>query len=182
MELPVSKSMAIQKAWTDDDGTTHIEGWISTEAQDIQKDIVPPEAFKGAVGGYMSMGGPLTSEHQLKPTGQNLTRYPIGHMQQVALVRDGQIIESGSHPTDPADFSFFPQSGTGVYGRGVIDDPLASSQVAKGNVRGFSWVGIVRTAVKLPGGGMRFTKIDPWRESTISAFPVNPTAIITAAN
>jgi hypothetical protein len=172
--------LTIQKAWTDEPGLTHIEGWISTEERDIQRDIAPPEAFLPAVDGYMALGGPLTSEHQMKPKGKDLTRYPIGHMQQVAIVRDGTVLKSAQHPTDPADFSFFPDSGTGVYGRGVIDDPLASSQVAKGNVRGFSWVGIVRTAERLPGGGMRFKKIDPWRESTIAAFPVNPTARFTA--
>jgi hypothetical protein len=168
----VTKSMMIQKSWSDGDGRTLIEGWISTEAQDLQKDIAPPEAFLGAVDGYMALGAPLTSEHQTK-------NYPVGHMQRVAMVRNGQILKAGTHPVDPADFEYFPASGTGVYGRGVIDDPIASAQVAKGNVRGFSWIGMVRTAVKLPGGGLRFTKIEPWRESTITAFPVNQAARLT---
>jgi hypothetical protein len=63
----------------------------------------------------------------------------------------------------------------------VLTDPLASTQVAKGNVRGFSWVGLVRTIERLPGGGRKLLRIDPWRESTIAAFPVNTKAVLVAA-
>jgi hypothetical protein len=117
----VAKCLPIQKAWTDTSGVTHIEGWISTEDQDIEKDVVPPESFLDAVDGYMDLGAPLTSEHHLKPQGRELVRYPIGHMQQVALVRDGQVFKAGKHPSDPADFEHFPGTGTGVYGRGRAD-------------------------------------------------------------
>lgn len=179
--LLIAKCLPIQKAWTDDAGITHIEGWISTEDADIERDVVPPEAFAGAVDGYMALGAPITSEHQLKPDARTLTRYPVGHMQQVALVRDGVVVQTGLHPSDPADFQFFPGTGTGVYGRGILTDELAGSQVAKGNVRGFSWVGMVRTIERLPGGGRKFLSVDPWRESTIAAFPVNTKAVLVAA-
>jgi hypothetical protein len=179
--LLVAKCLPIQKAWTDEGGVTHIEGWISTEDQDIEKDVVPPESFLDAVDGYMALGAPLTSEHQMRPAGRTLERYPIGHMQHVALVREGQVFKAGLHPSDPADFEHFPGTGTGVYGRGVLTDPLASTQVAKGNVRGFSWVGLVRTIERLPGGGRKFLRINPWRESTIAAFPVNTKAVLVAA-
>jgi hypothetical protein len=177
----ISKCLPIQKAWTDDAGVTHIEGWISTEDQDIERDVVPPESFTDAVDGYMALGAPITSEHQLKPMGGEMVRYPVGHMQAVALVRDGQVLKAGKHPSDPAEFEHFPGVGTGVYGRGILTDELASTQVAKGNVRGFSWVGMVRSIERLPGGGRKFLRIDPWRESTIAAFPVNTKAVLVAA-
>ena len=182
--LLVAKAMPIMKAWTDDTGVTHIEGWISTPDRDLDKDSVEPEAFKGAIDGYFALGAPLTSDHHMKPDPAKgiMVRYPVGHLQQAALVRDGHIFKSANHPTDPADFEYFPENGTGVYARAVLTDELASSQVAKGNVRGFSWVGIVNTVDKLPGGRWKFLSVNPWRESTIAAFPVNTKATIVAAN
>ena len=47
--IPVAKSMLVTKSWSDArTGDVYIEGWVSTEARDQQKDIVPPEAFSGA--------------------------------------------------------------------------------------------------------------------------------------
>jgi hypothetical protein len=110
-----------------------------------------------------------------------MTEAPIGHVQRAALVRDGHIFSEVAHPSDPADFQHFPGSGTGVYGRCVVNDPAAGSQVMKGNVRGFSWTGRVKIR-PLPDGGREFTTVEAMRETTIAAYPINPTAAFTAAS
>lgn len=184
-ETEVQKAfiIPIEKAWTDENGVTHIEGWISKPGQDLERDAVEPEAFKGAMDEYFSLGAPLTTQHQMLPTPERgvFTRYPVGHIQKAAIVRDGQILHSASHPTDPADFQHFPGAGTGLYGRAIITDSTAAIQVAKGNVRGFSWVGRA-LAKPLPGGRHEFVQILHWRESTIAAFPIHPGANIVAAS
>lgn len=171
---PVAQFSRIQKSWKNTDGTTTIEGWISTDSQDQQKDIVPPECFTGAIDGYMSRSAPLSSEHNMKAL-------PIGHMQHIALVRDGTVFKSSQHPHDFADFEHFPQKGTGVYGRGVITDEVAGTAVRKGNIGGFSWIGNLTEYEALPNGGRKFRTVNPWVECTISAYPVNQTAVITIA-
>lgn len=171
--VEVAKSFTVTKAWSDSDGNVAVEGWISTEDRDIQKDIVAPETFSDALPSYMQRGGPLSIEHQMKA-------WPIGHVQKAALVRNGAIFAEASHPSDPADFEHFPGNGTGVYGRAVINDPQAGDQVMKGNIRGFSWVGSVK-AVPLSDGGLRYSKVVAWRETTVSAYPVNQSAAIIAA-
>lgn len=171
------------KAWTDEGGTTHIEGWISKSGTDLEKDQTRPEAFIGAMDEYFALGAPLTTAHQMLPQPEQgvYTRYPVGHIQKAAVVRAGQILKSAEHPTDPADFEHFPGSGDGVFARATITDALAADQVAKGNVRGFSWVG--RTLAKpLPGGRHDIVEVTHWRESTIAAFPIHPGATIVAAN
>lgn len=182
--IPVTKSMLITKSWQDASGDVYIEGWVSTEARDQQKDIVPPEAFKAALPEYMARYAPLTTEHQLFPNLRRgeLSRYPVGHMQRIALVRDGQILQEHTHPKDPAEFAHFPGSGTGAYGRGVINDYTAASQVMKGNMAGFSWVGRLKEYEPLPDGGKRYGRIDPWMETTLSAFPVNSSARLLDAS
>lgn len=178
--IEVAKSLPIMKSWSSG-GITYIEGWISTPALDIEKDRVQPEAFQKAMDPYFTLGAPLTSEHQMKPMPERgvYIRYPVGHIQKAALVRDGHIFKEASHPTDSADFEHFPGMGTGVYGRSALTDPLAAEQVAKGNVRGFSWVGRVKTK-PLPGGRYDFTEVVAWQESTIAAFPINQEATILA--
>lgn len=171
------------KAWTGENGITHIEGWISKPGFDLENETTEPEAFKGAMDEYFALGAPLTTAHQMKPMPERgvYVKYPVGHIQQAAIVRDGQIVQTASHPTDAADFEFFPGEGTGLYGRATLTDPLAADQVAKGNVRGFSWVGRVM-AKPLPGGKRELVEITHWRESTIAAFPIHPGANIVAAN
>lgn len=181
--IPVAKSMLVTKSWSDArTGDVFIEGWVSTEARDQQKDIVPPEAFSSALPEYMARYAPLTTEHRLYPNikkGQ-LEQYPVGHMQRIALVRDGQVLQEAVHPTDPAEFEHFPGFGTGAYGRGVINDNTAATQVVKGNMAGFSWVGRLKEYDLLPDGGKRYNRIEPWLETTLSAFPVNSTARLVA--
>lgn len=175
--------IAIEKAWTDSNGVTFIEGWISKAGKDLQKDNCDPEAFGAdAMDEYFALGAPLTSAHQMQPTPEKgvFVRYPVGHIQKAATVKNGQILHEADHPTDAADFDHFPGSGNGVYGRARLTDPLASDQVAKGNVRGFSWTGSVE-AEPLPGGRYDIKRVVHWRESTIAAFPINPGATIVAA-
>jgi hypothetical protein len=180
--LWVAKSALIEKAWTGSDGCVYIEGWISTPDQDIQGDIVLPEAFAGkALTDYAARRMPLSSEHGKTYSGRKLGDYPIGHMQRVALVRDGRIFDEATHITDPTEFEHFPGSGTGVYGRGVINEHTAATSVAKGNIGGFSWIGKVAKWEALPGGGKRYQQVDPWLESTIAAYPINGNAKVLAA-
>lgn len=158
-----------------DNGDTVIEGWVSTPQRDLQKDIVEPEAFLPVMDTYASLGMPLSSEH-------NTTAYPIGHGQRVAVVRDGKILKSSVHPDDEANFQYFPHTGSGVWGRYVITEAEASAAVYKGNVRGFSWIGIPIETEKLSGGGVRMTRLASWNESTIAAYPVNTGAVLAARN
>lgn len=169
----VSGFFTVAKAW-DVNGVTHFESWVSTEHKDLDKDIVPPECFKGAIDGYARCYMPLSSEH-------NMQRLPVGHMQHVALVRDGQIFKAAKHPSDPADFEHFPGSGTGVYGLGVINTPSEAHAVAKGNLGGMSWIGRLKQYQNLPDGGKRYEIVDPWVECTLAAYPVNPNAVVLAA-
>lgn len=178
--LLVAKALPIQKAWgLPNGGGTIIEGWVSTEDEDSDRDIVPPEAFTEALSGYTARRMPLSSEHSMKS-------YPIGHGQRIALVRDGAVFAEATHPTDPADFEHFPSSGqssTGVYGRFLITEPPAADAVAKGNIGGFSWVGRVSQYDFRPSGrGRIFRRVDPWMESTIAAYPINSRAVLLAAN
>ena len=158
-----------------ENGVLIVEGWVSTPDVDLQHDIVEPEAFVNALDGYAARGMPLSSEH-------NLQNYPVGHGQRVVVVRDGQVLKSAVHPVDPADdFEFFPQAGTGVYGRYAINDQHALTAVSKGNVRGFSFVGNPDEYEPLPNGGKRYKSINPWMETTIAAYPVNEKAVVLAA-
>lgn len=182
VEVEKAYPVPVIKAWTDDAGVTHVEGWISKPGIDLEKDQTRPEAFLPAMEEYFALGAPLTTAHQMVPNPEQgvYTRYPVGHIQKAAVVRDGQILKTAEHPVDPADFKFFPGSGDGVYARATLTDPVAADQVAKGNVRGFSWVG--RTLAKpLPGGRHDIIEVTHWRESTIAAFPIHPGATIVAA-
>lgn len=170
----VSKSIEVVKAWQSPSGDVIVEGWISTPARDLQKDRVQPEKFQAALPSYMARMAPLSYEH-------NLRAAPVGHVQKAALVRDGQIFFESSHPTDSAEFEHFPGIGTGVYGRAIVNDPLAGSQVMKGNVGGFSWTGRVKR-IPLPDGGYEFTSVEVMRETTIAAYPINQDAAIVAAH
>jgi hypothetical protein len=164
----------VHKAWQDEDGTTHFEGWMTTEHRDREKDVVPPECFVGCLDEYMANCAPLSSEHATDPL-------PVGHLQQLALVRDGVIFKSAKHPTDGADFEHFPNSGTGAFCRAVINTPSEAHAVAKGNMGGMSWIGKVTKYEPLPGGGKKYIEVMPLVETTLAAYPVNPHAIVLAA-
>lgn len=169
----VSQEFEIKKSW-DQNGVLYAEGWLSTPLRDREKEVTEPEAFTNALDSYFARGAPMTSVHDTKP-------YPVGHVQKAALVRDGQIFKEALHPTDPANFEYFPASGTGVYGRVAINDEMAASQVRKGNVRSFSYFGVAKKVEPLPGGGRRYLEINPLIECCIAAFPINPSAVMTVA-
>lgn len=172
--IEVATDVTVTKSWLDAQGNTHFEGWQSTPDIDRDKDIVPPECFADAIDDYAAASMPLSSEHNLKP-------YPVGHLQKAALVRDGQIFKAAVHPTDPAEFEHFPAKGTGVFVRGVITEPTDARAIAKGNVGGMSWVGHLKSYIPLPGGGREFVKVYPWKETTLAAYPINPKAVMVAA-
>ena len=65
--------------------------------------------------------------------------------------------------------------------RYAINDQHALTAVAKGNVRGFSFIGNPADYEPLPNGGKRYKAIDPWLETTIAAYPVNEKAVVLAA-
>lgn len=165
----VTQDFHISKAWIGDTGDTYFESWVSTEDADQQRDIVPPEAFKGAIDDYMRACAPLTSNH-------DRSGLPVGHLQAIALVRDGSIFASAEHPTDGAAFQHFPATGTGVYARGVINSPSEATAVAKGNLGGMSWYGRIKKSVALPSGGKRYLEIYPLYETTLAAYPINQRA------
>lgn len=167
---PVAKSFYVAKSWSIGE-VTYIEGWVSTEDRDIEKDIVPPEAFATSMKGYFDRRAPLSSNHGTK-------KYPVGHLQKSALVRDGTVFAEFEHPTDPAPFEHFPAKGTGWYARGVLTDTDAASAVSKGNIGAFSWIGNLHTYQPLEDGGRKYLEVNPLLESTIAAYPVNPQAQI----
>lgn len=166
---PKSTHGTIVKGWAVD-GVQYIEGWMSTPDRDLEKDITEPEAFAGGpLAGYFARSAPLSLEH-----GTNTL--PAGHLQKAAILRDGRVIEEASHPTDAADFSYLPTTGSGVWVRGVLNEEPAVSAVRKGNVGGMSFIGNFTQYTPLKGGGKRFHKIDPLLESTVAAYPINPKA------
>jgi hypothetical protein len=169
----VSEDFEIKKSW-DSNGVLYAEGWLSTPARDRVREVTEPEAFSAALDSYFARGAPMTSVHDTKP-------YPIGHVQKAALVRDGKVFKQAVHPTDPADFEYFPNEGTGVYGRVAINDTMASDQVRKGNVRSFSYFGVAKKVDILPSGSKRYLEINPLIECCIAAFPVNPEATMLVA-
>ena len=174
---PVGKTWLVEKAWLQSDGTLAIEGWVSTNHPDLEKDVVEPEAFYGETfESYYARSAPLSSNH-------DTDGYPIGHLQKGVLVRDGVIFQEEYHPTDPAEFTNYNPAtkGTGWYGRGVITDERVASHVHKGNMGAFSWIGNLKAYEPLVGGGKRYHTVDPLIESTVAAYPVNPKAVMQIA-
>jgi hypothetical protein len=119
---------------------------------------------------YFSRRAPVSIEHD----GKSL---PIGHLQKAAVLVDGKVVKSQVHPTDPAEFEYLPITGSGVWVRGVANEPLGISAIRKGNVGGMSFIATAK-AEALPGGRYRYIDFDPWVESTIAAYPINPQAVI----
>ena len=170
---PVGKSFTVSKAVVADDGSLVVEGWISTNAPDLDKDVVEPECFQGApLSEYFQRGAPISCEH-------DMDKYPVGHLQRAVLVRDGSILQEETHPTDPADFLEGPGNGTGWYGRGVVDaEEPAAKKIQKGHSRSFSGVGNLTDYEKMYNGGRRYKAINPLLETTVAAYPVNAAAVM----
>lgn len=159
-----------------------VEGWVSTPDEDWQRDVILPEAFVKALPGYAGVGMPLTTEHQMFPDKGNLTRYPVGHGQRIAVIKGGQVLAEATHPDDAAEFENVPTSGDGVWGRFLITENVASDAVRKGNVRGFSWIGVPASESPRRPKGRLITEVRQWAECTVAAFPVNQGARIVAAH
>jgi hypothetical protein len=178
----IGKSWVIKKAWVNADGSVNVEGWVSTNIKDIEKDIMEPETFAGpTIKGYFDRGAPISTEH-------NTRDYPVGYMLKSALIREGDVFEQLDNTRYPKmDFRYFDEEATSItgwYGLGVIDDERAALAVAKGKLSSFSWIGMPRLWTPIPGGGRHFSQkggIDPLLEATITAYPINPTAIMRVA-
>jgi len=170
----VYQPIMVSKAVLNSDGSTTFEGWMTTEHRDQEKDIVPPECFIGCMDAYMANMAPLSSEH-------NTNHLPVGHLQQLALVRDGQIFKATNHPTDGHAFEYFPNEGTGAFCRGIVNVESEAHAVAKGNLGGMSWIGTVSKYDALPGGGKRYIEVERLYETTLAAYPVNSHAIVRVA-
>lgn len=176
----LGKSWTIKKAWINEDGSVNVEGWVSTNNKDRERDIIEPEAFgDGTLDGYFDRGAPISCEH-------NTDDMPVGYMLKSALVRDGQVfhqINNTRHPT--ADFKYFDESekGTGWYGLGVIDEPRIAKAANSGKLSSFSFIGQIQSWTPLDDGGKLFKAgdINPLLEATITAYPINPTAIMRIA-
>jgi hypothetical protein len=164
----------VLKSFQAADGSTIVEGWISSPDMDLQKEMYTPLAFADAVDDYMACGGPMSCEHKTDAL-------PVGHMQRVAVVQDGRILKTAEHPTDAANFQHFPNSGSGLYGRARVTDGAVGFSVKSGNLRAFSWIGKPTHSEPLPGGGRRVTRVYPLLETTLTAYPVNQRATVLAA-
>ena len=175
--------MVIIKALNDEpDSPLVVEGWVSTPDEDWQRDVVLPEAFVKALDGYAGVGMPLTTEHQMFPDKNGLTRYPVGHGQRIAIYKGGTVIAEATHPTDVAEFENLPAGGDGVWGRFLITEQEASGAVRKGNVRGFSFIAVPGSEQPRRPKGRLITELRQWAECTVAAFPVNQGARIVAAH
>lgn len=168
----IQKSFDLTKAWRDHN-TTYIEGWLSTPTPDYEHHIIEPEAFLDAIESYFERRAPVSYIHD-KAT------LPAGHLQKAALLRDGHVIKVSEHPTDPADFESLPATGSGVYVRGALTDPVVGASIKLGNTGGLSFTAKAQGET-LPDGSKRFGKnaITHLIESTVAPYPVNPTAVIT---
>ena len=170
---PIAKEFIITKSWDGEQGL-NIEGWVSTDDRDQEKDITEPESFAPSIDDYFRRSAPVSYNHNTK-------ELPVGHLQKGALVRDGQIFHTALHPFDPAEFEHFPGTGNGFYARGVLTEAITAGAVRKGNIGGFSFIGNATRYQKIPGGGRRFTEINPLIETTVAPYPVNTKAAILAA-
>ena len=179
--LPIAKTVSqdgLFKAHILPNGNVLVEGFISTPLQDIEKDIMEPEAFSPGLQVYMKKGAPISVEH-------NTRVLPVGFLTQSRLVRDSGLIDLAENPTNPPtmDYQYYT-GGTGWYGQGVIYDDAAKRVVINGTVSSFSWIGLPKTWEDLPGKGRRFSKkgsIDPIMEVTLTAYPINQAATMRIA-
>jgi hypothetical protein len=164
----------LEKAWGEEGEDCYYEGWLSTPDKDLEKDVTEPEAFIPVLKGYFSRRAPVSVQHG--------TQFlPAGHLQKAVVVRDGKILATAEHPTDSADFEFFPASGSGVWVRGRLTEDPARTSVRKGNCGGLSFIGMATEYSKFPGGGMHVTKLSTLQETTVAPYPVNLSAQIAVA-
>jgi hypothetical protein len=171
---PVSKFGLIVKSWDDGGDDVHFEGWLSTPDRDLEKDETQPEAFIPAIDGYFQRRAPLSIVHQDK-------NVPIGHIRKAAIIRDGKVLKTGIHPTDPAEFEHLPLTGSGVWVRGVANEEPGRSAIRKGNVGGMSFIANASEKEYISGGRYRYTGFNHWIESTVAPYPINPSAVIAVA-
>lgn len=179
IKQPLGKSFEIKKSYIRADGSLGVEGWISTNQQDIEKDIIEPESFSGiGLRDYMRRGAPISVEH-------NTRTLPAGYLQRSWLVRGGTVLQEEANPKQSGpvtrpDFA----GGTGWYGVGTIYDKHAALGVAKGVVSSFSWIGFPVDWEQIPTGGRHFKKagsVNPLLEVTVTAYPVNTSATMRIA-
>lgn len=170
---PISKFGLIAKSWDAGDDV-HFEGWLSTPDRDLEKDETPPEAFLPAIDGYFQRRAPLSIVHQDK-------NIPIGHLRKAAIIKDGKVLKSAVHPTDPAEFEHLPSIGSGVWVRGVANEEPGRSAIRKGNVGGMSFIANASEFTRIPGGRYRYEQFNHWVESTVAPYPINPSAVIAVA-
>jgi hypothetical protein len=179
-QQPLGKAFEISKSYIRHDGSLGVEGWISTPAKDIEKDVIEPESFAGVgLADYMRRGAPVSIEHQTRSL-------PVGYLQKSRLVRDGKIIQDVTNPKhteDREDFRYY-DGGTGWYALGVIYNEQAMLGISKGVLSSFSWIAMPTDWEDLADGGKHFTKpgsIAPIIETTLTAYPVNTSATMRIA-
>jgi len=179
----MGKSMSLQpggliKSYIRDDGTVGIEGWISTDKKDLDKDVIEPESFQGeALDSYMHRGAPVSVEHNTKTM-------PVGYLTKAVLVRDGDILQEAINPKQEGRPFLYFKGGTGWYGNGTVYDRDTARHVVIGTLGSFSWIGMPRDWDSIPGGGRHFKRsgsISPLIETTLTAYPINSAATMRIA-
>jgi hypothetical protein len=177
MDEILNKSIQLTKAWGDT--VAFYEGWLSKDSVDEDRHIIDPEAFSSAMDSYFERRAPVSFIHD------GGKRLPAGHLQKAAIIKEGQVIKSASHPTDPADFEALPSTGNGVYVRGIANNPDVALALKSGNVGGLSFQAMA-TGEKRADGTKYFgpNSISFWKESTVAPYPKNPDAaiLLTKAN
>jgi hypothetical protein len=173
IQLRKSVTLQIIKAWTIED-RLYTEGWISTDAPDLQGDDIPPEAFLPVLPPFFESKPIAVLNHE---------RDEVGYVQKAALVRDGRIFHEENYQDDLADFEHFPASGTGVYGRVCVRNPTAVEAIQKATSGGFSFQASISRSntIRRPDGGRHIVVLDRLDEVTIAIppnIPVNPQAQI----
>ena len=181
-KTPIAKTAEIDglmKSWVEDNGDVGFEGWISTPHRDLEGDIIEPEAFAGeGLTNYMRRGAPVSVEH-------NTRTIPVGFLMKSMLVRDGKTIQTELNERNPGDFRYADAAvGTGWYARGLVYEDAAKRGVVNGTLSSFSWIGMPKDWKTLVGKGRHFKdrgSINPVIETTITAYPINTTAVMRIA-
>jgi hypothetical protein len=149
----------------------NIEGWISTDKEDAEKDTVPPEAFGNAsLTDFFARGAPMSRDH-------NTNTSAVGYLLKAVLVRNGRVLQEENNSLYErvpflADYGY----GNGFYARGIVDDADTADKIRKGKIRGFSFIGRGRNVETLPNGGRLIKAIDPLIEVTVGTWPINSEA------
>lgn len=165
----------VRKAWTNEgSASTYFEGWLATPDVDADGELTEPEAFIPVLDGYARLNMPLTSEHETEPL-------PVGHLQRMAVLRDGVVLKSAQHPTDSADFAYLPTTGSGVWVRGVVNTPSHAHAVANGNLGGMSFIAGIKDADKPGTHPRKLKEFSALWETTLAAYPRNRHAVVQRA-